>query len=107
MAKDYMDLGSAPAEEDCAQVGSDDYSQRVRRECRIWIDQLKRTMNPTLRLATYTDSGHDAGTQYYVVCYYDNENEAEVEEMLRLESESPGKWDDAALAMLRLSSEHS
>lgn len=96
MARDYFDLGSAPPDEDCAQVGSEGYTERVRRECRIWRDQITRTMTPTLRLGIKVDSGHDAGTQYYVVCYYDPDIEAELEEMLRLESGVPEKWDEVA-----------
>ncbi len=100
MARDYFDLGSSPPLEDCAQVGTEGYAERARRECRIWRDQITRTMNPTLLLGIKVDSGHDAGTQYYVVCYYDPDVEAELEEMLRLESDVPEKWDDAAKAEL-------
>ncbi|WP_232232567.1 hypothetical protein [Cupriavidus sp. amp6] len=42
-----IEVGPVPAEESCAQVGRDDYSERSRRECAVYIRQLQRVFgNP-------------------------------------------------------------
>jgi hypothetical protein len=48
---DHYDLGSAPANERCAQLGIDaDYPVRARRECHALINQCLRTLGiPPLR----------------------------------------------------------
>ncbi len=38
----YIDLGPTPAEETCAQVGSDGYEARARLECAVYIRMLDR-----------------------------------------------------------------
>ena len=38
----YLELGSAPYSEDCSQVGSDDYNDKSRVECKAYIQQLNR-----------------------------------------------------------------
>jgi hypothetical protein len=38
----WIDIGSSPPDESCVQVGSDDYVRRARRECRAYINQLRR-----------------------------------------------------------------
>lgn len=38
----FIDVGSAPWNEECAQLGSDDYHDRAKRECRAYLNQLRR-----------------------------------------------------------------
>jgi hypothetical protein len=40
--RDYIDCGSAPCSEDCAQVGNSDYGLRAKKECRLYLEQLRR-----------------------------------------------------------------
>jgi hypothetical protein len=35
--REYLTLGPAPCNEDCAQVGQPDYHERAREECRRFI----------------------------------------------------------------------
>ena len=93
--RDYITIGSTPLEEDCAQVGSDNYMSRARRECSVFADQLRRAFGcepdgAEIRVKSFP---HDFGTYLEVVCYYDGENKAAVEYAYRLESETPDVWD--------------
>jgi hypothetical protein len=46
MARDYIDMGPTPCEEECLQVGSPNYAQRARSEFNRFIDLLRRTLGP-------------------------------------------------------------
>lgn len=37
--RDHLDVGCAPTHEPCAQIGSADYWERARAECRAYIEQ--------------------------------------------------------------------
>lgn len=71
--RDCMDLGSAPAMEDCAQVGREDYYDRARKECRAYIGLLRRTFGdePDDASLSVKSNPHDFGTYLSVVCYDD------------------------------------
>ncbi len=94
MARDYINIGSAPAEEDCAQVGEDNYAEKARRECARFIDLIRKKCGqepPGARLATKSFP-HDFGTYYEVVCYYDDEIPESIDYAYRAESEAPTTW---------------
>jgi hypothetical protein len=44
--ENYLVLAPAPIEEDCAQVGTDDYTARARAECRRFIALLRKKFGP-------------------------------------------------------------
>ncbi len=48
MARDHIDIGAAPAEEDCVQVGTPDYTARAKKECLRFIELLRKHMGPEL-----------------------------------------------------------
>lgn len=105
---DYVWLGSAPAEEACAQVGTPDYAERARTECIAYKRQLVRValaagkdVPPGAVIMTKSES-HDYGTYYEVVCKYDDTKEAAVEFAYWLEENMPGHWDDEAREALGL-----
>jgi len=96
--QDHIDIGPSPPGEPCAQLGTDDYYPRARRECRAYIHQLRRTLGPepdAARLAVRSNP-HDFGTYLSVVCYFDPEIPGAVEYALKCESEGPEQWDDEA-----------
>ena len=39
---DYIELGSAPIEEECAQYKTDNYVTQAKRECHLFMQQLQR-----------------------------------------------------------------
>jgi hypothetical protein len=93
---DYLNIGSTPGDEPCAQVGSDDYSRDARKECARYIDCIRKKLGPEPSGAYLKVKGfdHDFGTYYEVVCYYDTEDEESQDYAFLCESNSPSTWDD-------------
>ena len=96
MPRDYIDIGSGPAYEECAQVGSPDYAQRARSECNRFIELIRRKLGPEPEGAQLSikSNPHDFGSYYEVVCYYEIDNEAATQYAFRCESDAPANWDD-------------
>lgn len=100
---DYLEIGSSPYEEDCAQVGSENYRARALLEYRAYISQLRREFGPEpagarLRIKA---NAHDFGTYHEVVCDFDDTLAGSVDYAYRLESDGPARWDNEALAELK------
>lgn len=98
MSSDYLSIGATPCGEDCAQVGSNNYSARVKRECAAFINQLRRQFGPepefaSLRIKAFS---HDFGTYYEVVCYFNDEDSKSVDYAFDIENNSPELWDEQA-----------
>ena len=96
--KDYLNIGSSPHGEDCAQVGSSDYPQKSRLECQAFKNQLLRIFGtpPGGASLVIKSFPHDFG-QYREVCVvYDDESEEETDYAFKLESEGPENWDEKA-----------
>jgi hypothetical protein len=111
--KDYIELGSTPTDEQCAQLGkSDDYDLRAAQECAAYINQLWRILE--LQFALTRDSNpyqfslvrksnrHDFGTYYEVAVRYDDNDKHAVEVAFWLDGNTPNKWDDEARKELGL-----
>ena len=102
--KDYINIGSSPSGEDCAQVGSDDYTHRASVECRIFADQLDRSFPDiakngcSLAIKSFP---HDFGSYKEVVIYFDDENEASESYAIHIENNTPEFWDDLAKGYLK------
>ncbi len=96
--RDYLELGPTPAEEDCVQVGTDDYLAKARVESKVWVDQLERKY-PDLdfRLKSFP---HDFGTYLEVVIMYDDDDPKEVKAVFRVEATLPRHWDKVAKKLL-------
>ena len=96
--RDRMDLGSAPSTEDCAQVGTEDYYPRARKECRAYIAQLRRMFGdePAGARLTVTSNPHDFGTYLSVAVEFDPAVEAAADYAFRCESAGPQEWDEIA-----------
>ena len=101
--KDWIDLGSAPREEQCAQVGTPDYRELAHRECRAYISQLRRLFGeePEGARLEIRANPHDFDTYYSVVCGTTPQRRRP-EYAFRCEAESPAEWDDIAKAELCL-----
>lgn len=106
-----IEIGSTPCEEECAQVGTDDYSVRARKECKAYINQLRRfivskgfdnvTIESKIRLLIKSNS-HDFGTYHEVACRFDESNEEACNIAYMLEGNGPTRWDALARAELGL-----
>lgn len=102
MARDWIDIGPTPPGEGCVPMDTHDYTALASRECRVYIDQLRRHLGPepegaSLRVRWFP---HDFGMYAEVVCYYDTDNGAALEYAMRCEDGGPEHWDDVARAAL-------
>ncbi|MBS2132069.1 hypothetical protein KEX41_28185 (plasmid) [Burkholderia thailandensis] len=102
-----IEIGSAPCDEQCAQVGQADYPERSRAECRAFINQIRRALGePPEGVGLFIRSNaHDFGTYREVAVKVGavptpEAREKAVEYAGRCESESPVNWDDEARAEL-------
>jgi len=96
--RDYVVIGPAPADEDCAQVGEDNYEAQARRECKLFITLLRETFGEEPSGAYLSIKGfpHDFGTYYEVVCYFNHRVRESIEYALRCEREAPTTWGEEA-----------
>ena len=93
--KDYLTIGSTPANEDCFPAGH----PLARAETRIYRDQLAREF-PTadLRVKGFP---HDFGTYHEVVVVYNTDDEQSIETAYAVESDANGEWDPIAVKELK------
>lgn len=96
MVMDYIDIGSSPVDEDCAQVGTENYAPRAREECRKFIELIRTCFGPEPSGAQLTIKAnpHDFGAYYEVVCKYDPDNENAVKYAFAVEGDTPTSWKD-------------
>ena len=75
---DYLDIGSTPHDEPCAQVGIEDYAKLAKRECRLFIEQIRKHYpEPDCGYLIIKGHPHDFGTYYEVrACFADEDDEA-------------------------------
>ena len=110
--RDHICIGPTPADETCAQVGADDYQSTARRECRAFINQIRREFGPEpdgARLFIKSNP-HDFGSYLDVCCEFETDGadefdytnveqvkpSAAYEYALKCENTS-NRWDAAAL----------
>ena len=96
MGRDYIDIGAAPAEEDCVQVNKEgDYHQAMRAECIRFVELIRKHLGPEPEGAQLgvKSNPHDFGTYYSAVCYFEDENEEARKYAFRCEAETPARWD--------------
>ena len=93
-----IEVGPVPAEESCAQVGHEDYSERSRRECAVYIRQLQRIFdNPDPEDLRFVRCGypHELGRYHEVVAVMTAEGAKRFDEAML-----PMQWDHIARAEL-------
>lgn len=102
---EYLELSSAPYEEECVQVSSKiDYLQAQRAECYIFKRMLERQFPPPQgAYFSVKPNQHDFGTYYEVVVKYENEEGENF--AYDMEENIPAKWDDEALAEIAANEE--
>ena len=105
--RDCIDVGCAPNLEDCAQVGQPDYSIQARKECRAYMNQLRRMFGdePEGAELSVKSNPHDFGTYFSVVCYYDPAFPASFQYALQCEGKISVLWDDDARRELGIPSD--
>jgi hypothetical protein len=100
MSLDYLNIGSSPCDEGCAQVGHPVYISIARIECRIYAAQLSREFpNGDFRVKSFP---HDFGTYYEVVAFYDDDgDDPRMEAAFDAEGSANPQWDELSIANLR------
>jgi len=100
---DYIEIGSSPCDEDCAQLGSDNYYEQSHKECKAFINQLRRQFGdePDGAKLRIKSNNHDFGTYYEVVCYFEEDNKKAIDYALKCEGKTPANWDEEALIELK------
>lgn len=106
--KERMELGPTPSGETCAQLGVNYDSSRAKKECRVFIEQLRRTFAEPLESVygvdfMVTSNPHDFGIYHEVAVTYDEDDEAAVELAFHIESNTPEWWDEQSKAALGIS----
>lgn len=92
---DYLNIGSSPAEEDCAQVGSPDYHNKAMAELKRYRDLIRAHCGkepPGTKLVIKWFP-HDFGTYGELVCEYQEGDEVGLSYALHVESNGPCRWD--------------
>jgi len=92
--RDYMAIGSAPGDEDCAYVGEPDYHPRARAECARFIALIRKKLGdepPGARLEVRTFA-QDWDECCEVVCYFDDDDKEARNYAYRCESKAPRTW---------------
>lgn len=90
---DYITLGPTPPDEDCSQVGSENYSAESTKECKRFAILLLRAFPPPLnahmRVRIFP---HDFGSYREVVVCYDENDQASSEYAFNLDQSIPSTW---------------
>ena len=96
----FIELGSAPSEEEAAQLGDKGYKDRTKLECQCLIEQIRRQFGPEPPGASLAirASFHEAGSYYQVVLNYSDDEGLKYG--IRIEHNLPSTWDKEAKAIL-------
>lgn len=99
-----MTLGSTPVDEDCAQVGVENYTVIAHAECSLFKDQLIRAYHDHFQSALPTGlrlrikgAEHEYGTYYEVTALFESDDEPALKAAIWLENNLPSKWDAKSL----------
>lgn len=93
----YLELGSTPCDEECAQVGSENYAENVKKESQRYIRQLKRQFpewevkGVSFGLKSFQ---HDFGTYHEVVVRFDEMNDEACSYAYHIEDNLPANWEE-------------
>lgn len=103
--KEYMVAGPTPYDEDCAQVGTVDYSEKANKEMKAYINQLNRLFPDAeskgidFKIKWFH---HDFGSYGEVCMFWNTDDEIADEYVYIIESDLPAIWDREALQELNI-----
>lgn len=95
--KDYIALGPVPCDEECQQVGTQNYDANAAyKESNRFANLLRSKFGnePEGARITVKSFPHDFGSYYEVVCFYDDSFPESVDYAFKLEAESPTNWEE-------------
>lgn len=94
---EYIELGSVPGDEDCAQINSENYEKDCKEECKRYITLLTKkfpefaSKRVEFRRRSFS---HDFGVYYEVVVSFDENDEDAAEFAYFVENNLPATWND-------------
>lgn len=99
MSEEIYWLGSAPALEDCAQVGSPDYARDAKAECRAYIEAIRAVCGgePEGARLTVKSQAHDFGAYYEVAVVFDGNNREAADYAAKCDEHAPTTWEQAGM----------
>lgn len=112
---DYIYLGPTPCGEECEQVGEHCDYAKMKRECRVYINQLYRILSslghkredlPETFDLVLKSERHDFGTYYEVCARVKESDEKAYDIAIKLENNMPNLWDEQAKNELRNNGEN-
>lgn len=96
MVMECLEIGPTPCDEECVQVGAENYQELMTAECQRFIQVIRKKLGnepPGAKLFVKWNQ-HDFGMYAEVACKFDPENEAAMDYAFRCESEAPAKWEE-------------
>ena len=92
--RDYESIGASPCGETCVQLGSEDYSEKARAECRRFIDLIRTCCGPEPENAELIVKGspHDYGTYYEVYVRFESESADASDYAYHCQTNAPAGW---------------
>ena len=95
----FIEIGPVPGEENCAQLGSPDYTEASLRECEVFRRMLYRLFPVPEGLPVAfvgRTHPHDFGNYREVSIRYDDANGQAADFAYEVESSAPAEWDTIA-----------
>lgn len=103
---DHIEIGTVPANEECAQVGSENYKTLAIIESKVFIDQLERMFpNEVLVGVRFKTSwnDHDFGKYLSIKIVFQDDSSIQSEAAYAIDRSIPENWDHQSI--LKLSEE--
>ncbi len=94
--RETLGVGVCPWEEECVQVGCENYLALAEQECQRYIELLTKIHGTPPGNARFQISynPHDFGTYLEVDIHFDSDSDVESEWAYRVEANTPAQWDN-------------
>ena len=94
--KQYLELGSAPPNEPCVQLGDSDYPALSTAECSRYRQGLERRFKPTNPNNWFATKSftHDFGLYREVVVYFDDTDQSSIDFAFNVDANLPSTWSE-------------
>ena len=99
MVMEYIEIGATPYDEDCAQVGAENYRKDAEKEMDAYINQLNRVFTEAENWGIRFKQkwfNHDFGVYGEVCAYWNTDNEIADRFVYFVEENLPSNWDEEA-----------
>lgn len=97
--KTTLTLGSSPVEENCIQVGSENYREKAMYKCRLWMAQLRKKFPNVPGRFKIESFPHDFGT-YHEVVYEFIDDDKNWKIANKIDTEMDTHWNDENTALM-------